>query len=49
MIASTGSRIAAAWVGGTTSAIIGTPIVPSPPPKPPLLIPTIRRAGMAAA
>ena len=44
-----GSMIAAAWVGGSTSAISGTVMMPSPPPNPPLEMPETITAGTAAA
>ncbi len=43
-----GSKIAAAVIGDTTRAIKGTATMTIPPPKPPLAIPNIRTAGIAA-
>ena len=45
---SSGSRMPAAVAGETTSAMSGTAAMPSPPPKPPLEMPKMRTAGMAA-
>ena len=44
-----GSRMAAAWTGLTAIAISGTPTMAMPPPSPPLAIPTMSTATVAAA
>ena len=43
-----GSMTAAAWKGLTTIAISGTPTTAMPPPKPPLAMPTMSTATVAA-
>ena len=43
-----GSNTAAAWAGLTTIAIRGTPTTAMPPPRPPLAMPTISTATVAA-